>query len=212
MTVQSTPPTMKKSRRGVLLAVGVVLFSGLLAGCSRPSDENISKQLANTYACKNMELVEYVRTDSLPGIFTYVAQYSFQYRFKDGEEGAKKYFSGLFAVMDMKGENWDEWLKQDKVQDYIADECSESGQMALERMIDTVLPQMLEKKENVRLPVVMPMLGWSEMMPSKKGWDFSIRRDKTGEEPMWSKPIARTSLLAGKTDKSSKTNKQAPKK
>lgn len=212
MSVQSTPPTIKKSRRGVLLIVGVLFFSSLLAGCSRPSDDNISKQLSNTYACKNMELVEYVRTDSLPGIFTYVAQYSFHYRFKEGEEGAKKFYKGLFAVMEMKGDNWDEWLKQDKVQDYIADECSESGQMALERMIDTVLPQMLEKKENVRLPVVMPMVGWSEMMPSKKGWDFSIRRDKTGGEPMWSNPIARTSLLPGKMDKPAKTVKKAPKK
>lgn len=201
MTAPLTPPTKKPFRRTTLIAAGVLACSSLLAGCTRPGDDTINKLLVQTYTCKGMEVIEYSRTNSMPGIFSFVGQYSFQFRFKEGEAGARKFFKGLFAEMEMKGQKWEDWLKPDNVQDYIADECTEAGQMALERISDTVLEQVVKQPQTVRLPLIMPMVGWAEMMPGKNGWDITVRRDKVGGEPLWSEPIPLAELMPAKAGK-----------
>ena len=201
MNQQSNPKPNKSSRRDMWLAAGVLLLSGLLGGCSRPGEENIQKKLIETYTCKDVEIVEIIRTDSMPGLYSYVGQYAFQFRFKEGEEGAKKYFKGLFAKMEMKGDKWEDWLEQDKVVEHMAEECEDAAQVALIRMADLVLPQMLEKKDTVRLPILIPMVGWSEFMPGRKGWDITMRRDKVEGEPVMSEPVKKDWLLAKIDDK-----------
>ncbi len=201
MNQQSNQKSNKTPRRGLWLAAGVLLMSGLLGGCSRPGEENIQKALTEVYTCKNVAIAEIIRTDSMPGLYSYVAQYAFQFHFTEGEEGAKKYFRGLFAQMEMKGDKWEDWLEQDKVQEYMGTECTDAAQMALTSMADVVMPQMLEKKDTVRLPVLMPMVGWSEFMPGRKGWDITMRRDKSGGEPVLSEPVKKELLLPNKNDK-----------
>lgn len=212
MNQQSNQQPMTKSRRTLWAAAAVVLLSGALAGCTRPGDEDISRLMKQTYACKNMEIVELVKTDSLPGIYSYVGQYMFQFRFVEGEVGAIKFFKGLLAEQEVKKDdkdpNWEQWIRSDKVQDYIADDCNEAAQLALERMTETVLPQIADKKETIRVPIVMPMAGWSEFMPGRKGWDITMRRDKMGGEPLMSEPIKRELLLPKQEAKPAKGKKK----
>jgi hypothetical protein len=196
MTVQSNQPTMKKSRCRLLVAACVLLFSGMLAGCSSPGDENVQRLVQEAYTCKNVEVVEFKKFDSMAGIYSYVAQFTFQVRFKDGEKGAKEFYKGVLAKMDMKGDNWEEWIRPDKVQDYIGDDCSEAGQIALERMIEVVLPQIQEKKKEISIPLAIPMVGWAEFMPGRKGWDITMRRDRVGGEPQMSEPVKREVLMS----------------
>jgi hypothetical protein len=208
MNQQSNKQTKNKTRVNFWLAVAMLLLSGMLAGCTRPGDADVSRLMNNTYACKHTEIIELVKTDSLPGIYSYVAQYTFQVRFKEGEAGAIKFYKELFAEAEVKGTDWEQWMKDEKVQDYLGDECTESAQIVLERMVEYVLPQMAEKKETVRLPLVMPMLGWSEYMPGRKGWDITMRRDRVGGEPLMSEPIKRELLLVKKDDKAAKGKKK----
>ena len=198
---------MKKSIR-YLSAATLLLLSGMLTGCARPGDDDITRLLKQTYACKNMEVIEIVKTDSLPGIYSYVAQYGFHLRFKDGEEGAKKFFQGLFAEQEVKGKDWEQWMRQEKVQEYLGNECSEAAEIMLERMTEFVLPQIADKNENVRIHILMPIAGWSEFMPGRKGWDITMRRDKVGGEPLMSEPIKRELLLPKQGDKSKKSDKK----
>jgi len=212
MNQQSKQQAMTKSRRTMWAAAAVMLLSGSLAGCTRPGDEDVSKLLKQTYACKNMEIVELVKTDSLPGIYSYVGQYVFQFRFVEGEAGATKFFKGLLAEQEVKKNdkdpNWEQWMRNDKVQDYIGDECAEAAQLVLERMAETVLPQIADNKDTIRVPIVMPMVGWSEFMPGRRGWDITMRRDKMGGEPLMSEPIKREILLPKQEAKPAKGKKK----
>ncbi len=192
MNVQLTHPTpsSRPSHRLARLAtLGVLLVAGLLAGCSRPGDENVRQLVEEAYECKHIEVVEFNKFDSMSGIYSYVAQYTFKVQFKDGEKGAQKYFNELFNQMEMKGDNWEGWMQQKKVVDYIGEECSEAGQVALERMSEVVVQQMAEKKKTVQIPLLMPMIGWAEYMPGKRGWDITVRRDRVNGEADLSAPM-----------------------
>ena len=205
MNQQSIQQPVTKSRNRIWPVLAMLLLSSAFSGCTRPGGEDVSKLMNQAYECKHIAIEELVKTDSLPGIYSYVGQYTFLLKFKDGEEGAKKFYKGLLAEEPLKGNDWEKWLKSEKVQDYIGDECTESSQIVLERMVEFVMPQIVEKKAEVRIPTVMPMLGWSEFMPAKKGWDITIRRDKLGGDPLMSEPIKRELLLPqqdGKTAKS----------
>ena len=212
MNQQSNQLPMTKSRRTLWVAAAVALLSGSLAGCTRPGDEDVLRLMKQTYACKNMEVVELIKTDSLPGIYSYVGQYVFQFRFVEGEAGAIKFFKGLLAEQEVKKDdkdpNWEQWIRKDKVQDYIGDECTEAAQLVLERMTETVLPQIADKKESIRVPIVMPVTGWSEFMPGRKGWDITMRRDKLVSEPMFSEPIKQELLLPKQGAKPAKGKKK----
>lgn len=184
------------TRFGKMTALlSVVLAASFLAGCSRPGDENVQRLVEEAYECKHVEVVAFNKFDSMAGIYSYVAQYTFKVRFKDGEKGAQKYFNELFNEMEMKGDNWEAWLEQKKVQEYVGDECSEAGQVALERMSEVVMQQMYEKKTDIRMPLVMPMVGWAEYMPGRKGWDITVRRDRVSGDPELSEPVKRDVLL-----------------
>lgn len=195
MNVQPTPSLHSpQSAFRKFATLGLLLAVGLLAGCSRPGDENVQRLVEEAYECKHVEVVAFNKFDSMSGIYSYVAQYTFKVRFKDGEKGAQQYFNGLFNEMEMKGDNWEAWLQQPKVQEYLGDECSEAGQVALERLSEVVMQQMYEKKKEVRMPLVMPMVGWAEFMPGRRGWDITVRRDRVSGDPELSEPVKRDVL------------------
>lgn len=196
MNPQSNITSQQHPRRGLWLAA-LLIVSSLLAGCSRPGDDTISSLLHKAYVCKHTELVEITRTHSMPGVYSYVAQYGFYIKFKEGEEGAAKFYKGLFAEIPFSGkeEDIEKWLKSEKVQDYMGDECTDPALLAIEHMTDKVLVQMADRKEVVLLPVIQPMAGWSEFMPGRRGWEMTIRRDTLSGEPAVSTPVKLSELM-----------------
>jgi hypothetical protein len=214
MNQQSSQATKKKTSYRYWAVGALLALSGMLTGCARPGQDDISRLLNKAYDCKHLELAELVKTDSLPGIYSYVAQYTFQLKFKNGEAGAREFYKGLFAKVEVKSRgkgkdnDWGEWMRADAVQDYIAEECAESSQLALERMIEVVLPQIADKKENLRVPVVIPVTGWSEFMPGRKGWDITMRRDSLDGESLLSEPIKRELLVPKQVSSSGKDKKK----
>lgn len=184
-----------------LIFVGVILVStGLLSGCTRPTDDNILFLLQRAYQCKGLEVVDMIKTDSLPGIFTYVGQYNFLVRLEDGEEDALPFYRNLIKLAQIKGNDWQAGLYAPKLQNYLLDECSEGAQTVIETMLEDVLRQLAEKKKQIKLPTAVQMSGWSEFMPSDnkdRGWAMTIRRDHFGEEMAYSKPVSRKILLRG---------------
>ena len=209
MNLPSQIQTHKTISRSWLALAGVLLLPLLISGCARPGEEKIHNLLKESYTCKNTEIVEVARTDSLPGIYSYVAQYTFHFRFTEGEEGAKKFFKGLLAEMDLKNKNWEEELRSEKAQAYLADECNEAAQMVLERMADRVIPKVLAGEKAVPLPYIMPVVGWSEFMPGRRGWDITMHRDHVEGTPMFTAPVERTWLLGKSADKPAKQSKKA---
>ena len=210
MNLQSNPQSARRARRIFILA-SVFLLPFLLAGCARPGEDKIHALLRQSYDCKNVEIAEIVRTDSLPGIYSYVAQYSFNFRFKEGEEGAKKYFKGLIAEMDLSKKDWETEMRSEKVQDYISDECNEAAQMVMERMADRVIPKILAGDKSVPLPYAVPVTGWSEFMPGRKGWDITMHRDHADGTPLFTQPVEREWLLGDKADAKSRKSKKSSK-
>ena len=194
MNGQSGNQSTKRNVR-IFAGLAVLLLGGLLAGCSSPGDEGITQRLGEAYSCKGMEVVEMNKTDSLPGIYSYVAKYTFQYRIVDGDKAALDFYRNLIQLAEVKGNDWKAAVNAPKVQAYMLDECSEAAQPVVEGMFEDVLTQLAEKKDSVRLPVMMPMSGWSEFMPGRKGWDMTMRRDKIGDEPVYGEPVKRSLLL-----------------
>jgi len=179
----------KSSRRSLLAIAAVLLAPALLAGCARPGDTEISKKLGDVYQCKWVELDEFRKTDSLPGLWTYVAQYTFQFKIKDGEEGARNFNKGLFAAMPSNEKDLKKALQSPQVQEYLSTECSEPAQTILGQLANDVLNQLDDKKTEARLPVVAPMSGWEEFSVGKKGWDMDVRRDKIGGTLIYTEPM-----------------------
>ncbi|MEA5098219.1 MAG: hypothetical protein VB032_06770 [Burkholderiaceae bacterium] len=197
------------STRGRALAgMAILLLSGLLAGCSKPNDEEMSRLLAEAYACKGIETAEMTKTDSLPGIYSYVGKYSFQVRLVGGEKGALEFYRHLLNLADVKNNDWKSASNSPKVKDYLEDECAEAIQPVMDAMFEDLLEQLATNKPKVRLPLMMPMTGWSEFMPGKKGWDMTMRRDKLGEDIVYSEPIKRELLLSKKAGKATKGKKK----
>lgn len=175
--------------------LAILLLGVLLSGCSRPGDQDITTRLAEAYVCKGMEVAEVVRIDSLPGLYSYVGRYTFQYRMVDGDKGALEFYKNLISLADIKGDNWKDAVSAPKVQAYLQEECTESAQSVVEHFFEDVLVQLADKKGEVRLPVNMQMTGWSEFMPGRRGWDITLRRDKLGDAPIYGEPVKRELLL-----------------
>lgn len=195
MNQPSSLSPMKKVGR-VLFCLVVLLSAGILSGCTRPADTDINYLLSEAYDCKGLEVTEMARTDSLPGIYTYIGQYIFLVKLQGDEKDAVAFYQNLVHLANVKGSNWKAGLYAPKLQDYLLDECTEAGQTVVENMLEDVLIQLAEKKAEVRLPIAIPMSGWAEFMPGGKGgWDMTIRRDKYGETMAYSAPVKRKLLL-----------------
>ena len=188
----------------------LLLIFSLLGGCSKPDEKQFAQEVVDSYECKGMEVVNFERYEDMPGIFSYIGRFYFDYRFVEGEEGAKKFYRELFGVMDMSKGDWTTWMEQEKVQEFLQDDCTESGQLALTRMADMILPQMQEGAQEIKVPVSLPLSDWAEMMMARKGWVITNLRSKQREdkEPVFSAPISRDVLLK----KPSAVTKNAKKK
>lgn len=179
----------RNNRHPLLAIAAVLLVPALLAGCARPGDTDISKMLGEVYQCKWLELEEFRKTDSLPGLWTYVAQYTFQIKIKDGEEGARNFNKGLFAAMPGNEKDLKKALQSPQVQEYLKTDCSESAQSMLSQLAGDVLNQLEDKKNEVRLPVIAPISGWAEFSTGRKGWDMDVRRDKISGAIVYAEPM-----------------------
>lgn len=186
-------PSKKKNR--FISYAAIVLAAGALVGCGRPSDTDINNLLSEAYTCPGIEVSDMAKTDSLPGIYTYVGQYVFDARLAGGEEHALAYYKHLLRLAKVKNNKWREALYAEKLQDYFIDECTEAGQTVAENMFDDVLSQLEANKKEIKLPLVIPMSGWAEFMPGNGGWDMTIRRDKFGSNMAYSAPVKRSELL-----------------
>ena len=82
-----------------LLCLLIAPAVSILTGCARPNDEDMVDMLSDAYQCKWIKVGSYEKTDSLPGIWTYVAQYDFTLRFREGEAGAYKFMKGLYNTV-----------------------------------------------------------------------------------------------------------------
>ena len=86
---------LKKYRLFFLCLMMAPVFS-TLTGCARPNDEDMVDMLSKAYQCKWIKVDSYEKTDSLPGIWSYIAQYDFKLRFREGEAGAYKFMKGMY--------------------------------------------------------------------------------------------------------------------
>lgn len=169
---------VRKSWHPLLAIAAILMAPALLTGCARPADDDITTLLGEAYQCKWLEVSEYRKTDSLPGLWTYVAQYSFQLKFKDGEAGARNFNQGWLAAVPSSEKDLFKALQSPPVQEYMLTECSESAQKVLEQLAKHVVDEVEDKTSDVRLPLVVPMSGWAEMSKGKNGWEMEVRRDK----------------------------------
>lgn len=179
----------------------LLLMAGLLSGCTRPSDDDISQLLSEKYKCKGLEVVDMVKTDSLPGIFTYVGQYNFLVRLKYPEErDAILFYRNLIKLADIKGNDWQAGLYAPKLLDYFLDECEEAGQTVSEVMLEDVLLQLEKNEKQIKLPITVQMNGWSEFMPTGQhdtGWRMTIQRDRFSQDVGYGPTVKRAVLLQG---------------
>ena len=89
---------LKKYRLFFLCLMMAPVFS-TLTGCARPNDEDMVDMLSKAYQCKWIKVDSYEKTDSLPGIWSYIAQYDFKLRFREGEAGAYKFMKGMYNTV-----------------------------------------------------------------------------------------------------------------
>ena len=181
--------------------IAILLTTVLVTGCYRPNDDEITFMLSKKYDCKGLVVSDMVKTDSLPGIFTYVAQYNFLIKLKYGDDDALPFYKHLLKMVEVKGNDWQSGLFSPKLQDYLLDNCSENGQTVVEVMLEDVLKQLAENKQSIKLPVVTQLEGWAEMMVSGKeegGWAMTINRDRFGDNIGYrATPVSRKELLSG---------------
>jgi len=179
----------RKYRHPLIAIATMLLLPLLLTGCARPGDTDMSQMLNEVFECKWVEVTDFKKTDSLPGLWSYVAQYSFQFKFKDGEDGARNFYKGLFAVMPKNEKDIRIAMQSPQVQQYMKTECSEAAQSVLTQFTGDILNQLDDKKSNARLPVAAPMSGWAEFVTSKKGWSMEVRREKIVGDLVYSEPM-----------------------
>ncbi|MBS1187162.1 MAG: hypothetical protein H6R04_1180 [Burkholderiaceae bacterium] len=199
-------------RRGMLAGVALVLCGMMLTGCSRPGEDEFKRRVDEAFVCKGMEVADINRLDSMPGIYSYVARYNFQYRLTDGDKAAQDFYAKLLELAEVKGDDWKAAVNAPKVQAYLLDECTEGAQPIVESMFEDVLTQLGEKKTAVRLPVAIPVSGWAEFMPGKRGWDITMHRERLGEELVYSQQPVKRDVLVKKAAGSAKSGKKGGKK
>lgn len=180
---------VRKSWNPLLAIVAVLMVPALLTGCARPGDEDITTLLGATYECKWLEVSEYRKTDSLPGLWTYVVQYSFQLKFKDGEAGARNFNKGWLAAVPSSEKDLHKALQSPQVQEYMLTDCSEPSKKVLEQLAKYVVDEVEDKTREVRLPLAVPMTGWAEMSKGRAGWEMDVRRDKISGNPAYTEPM-----------------------
>lgn len=177
------------NRRSLLAIAAIVLAPLLLAGCARPGDADMNNLLNVAMECKWVEVDEFKKTDSLPGLWSYVGQYSFQLKMKDGETGTRNFYSGMFAVMPANEKNLKKALQSQQVQDYMGNECSDGARAVLYQAANHVLNQLDDKEPQARLPVILPMTGWAEFANTRKGWVMDVRREKINGAFVYAEPM-----------------------
>lgn len=124
---------LKKYRLFFLCLMMAPVFS-TLTGCARPNDEDMVDMLSKAYQCKWIKVDSYEKTDSLPGIWSYIAQYDFKLRFREGEAGAYKFMKGMYNTV--PGEtDWQKVLQNPNARAYIRDNCSPPAQKIMERSL-----------------------------------------------------------------------------
>ncbi len=167
-----------------------------LTGCARPNDDDMVDMLSRAYQCKWIKVDSYEKTDSLPGIWTYVAQYDFNLRFREGEAGAYKFMKGLYNTV--PGEtDWQKVLQDPNARAYIRDNCSPPAQKIMEQIAIRSYMQLNDKKmATVRIPVSVSLSGWAETSSGRGGWNMDMRRDKVKTDFEWTQPIPRKDLTA----------------
>ena len=184
------------SKKPLLLISLMLLVASVLTGCARPNDENITEMLSRTYQCKWLEIDSFAKTDSLPGIWTYVAKYSFKLRFINGEAGTENFFRGLYHAA--AGEkDWQQVLQNPKAYAYLRDDCSPPAIRVIEQVAIHIYMQLEDtKKTSIQIPVSVPINGWAEMSTGRMGWGMDVRRDKVDANFVMSSPIQRTVLTS----------------
>ena len=192
-----------KKYRTALLCLCLAPAALSLTGCARPNDDDMTELLSKAYQCKWVKVNAYKKTDSLPGIWTYIAQYDFEIRFTDEQTGAYRFFKGLYKTA--PGEtDWQKVLATPKARDYLREDCSPPAQKILEQVAVKGYEQLQDKKAaKVKLPVAISLSGWAETSSGRGGWGIDMRRDKFDPSKndggfVWSDPISRAQLLGGK--------------
>lgn len=185
-----------KKYRSLLVCLAMATAASVLTGCARPNDEDMVDMLSKAYQCKWIKVDSYKKTDSLPGIWTYVAQYDFALRFREGEAGAYKFMKGLHNTV--PGEtDWQKVLQNPNARAYIRDNCAPPAQKIMEQIAIRSYMQLEDKKAaTVRVPVSVNLTGWAETSSGRGGWNMDMRRDKVKGDFEWSAPVARKDLTA----------------
>lgn len=176
-------------RRSVLTTAAILLVPFLLAGCSRPGDTDMSRLLNEALACKWIEIDEFKKADSLPGLWSFVGQYNFQVKMKNGEAGTRDFYKGVFAAMPAKEQNLKKALYSPQTQEYMKTECSPAAVAVLNQLANHVLNQLDDKEPQARLPVSVPMTGWAEFANTKNGWVMDVRREKINGAFVYAEPL-----------------------
>ena len=180
-------------RLPVLFMIPVILA---LNSCARPNDDDMIDMLSKTYECKWLHIDTYEKTDSLPGIWTYVAQYDFRLRFHEGPAGAYKFIKGLYNTV--PGEtDWQKVLRHPQARAYIRDHCSPPAQKIMEQIAIHTYTQLDDPAvQTIRIPLAINLSGWAETSSGKGGWKMNMRRDKMKPDIVWSSPVPRQDLTA----------------
>ena len=169
---------LKKYRLFFLCLMMAPVFS-TLTGCARPNDEDMVDMLSKAYQCKWIKVDSYEKTDSLPGIWSYIAQYDFMYNTVPGET------------------DWQKVLQNPNARAYIRDNCSPPAQKIMEQIAIRSYMQLHDKKmSTVRIPVSVNLSGWAETSSGRGGWNMDMRRDKVKTDFEWTNPIPRKDLTA----------------
>lgn len=114
------------------------------------------EMLSDAYKCKWIKVDDYKKTDSLPGLWTYVAQYEFNLTFADGEAGAIRFMKGLYNTV--PGEtDWQKVLQNPNARAYIRDNCSPPAQKTWNRSLSSLIQQLADKK-NATVKTPCPFL------------------------------------------------------
>ena len=174
----------------------IASLASILTGCARPNDEDMEIMLSDAYNCKWIKVDDYKKTDSLPGLWSYVAQYEFNLTFRDGQAGAQKFIKGLYNTVPSETD-WQKVLQNPNARAYIRDNCTPPAQKILEQVVFHSYTQLADKKNAaVKIPLSIPLSGWAETTSGRGGWAMDMRRDKVRDIKVWTEPIKRSDLTA----------------
>lgn len=186
---------LKKFRAYLLLLVLAPAIVSL-TGCARPNDEDMVEMLSNAYQCKWVKVDAYKKTDSLPGIWTYIAQYDFNLRFKDGDAGAYMFIKGLYNAVPGQTD-WKKVLQTPAARAYIREQCAPPAQRVMEQIAIQAYTQLADKKlSQIKIPTSVKLTGWAETTSGRGGWAMEMRRDKVKQEYIMSAPIPKVTVMS----------------